>query len=159
MAKDDKAAAAKGGAGEAGKKPGGKGRRKRRLLLLAALLLVAAAASWYLLLGPGSTAEAVEEEPPPELGEVLAVPSISINLADGHYLKLGLGLQTIAEVEHAPDCSLALDAAISLYSGRSMQELSDPVRRDAIKEELKHTVEERYHHEVVDVYFTEYVMQ
>ena len=83
----------------------------------------------------------------------------AVHLADGHYLKLGLGLQAVADVAHAPDGAKALDAAISLYSGREMSELADPVRRDELKAELKHKVEEKYHHDVVDVYFTEYVMQ
>jgi flagellar FliL protein len=155
------ATAAKGGADAGADGAPAGGRRKRLVLLLGAVLLLAGGATaWFLLLGPGASAEAAEPKAEEvELGDVVTVGPISINLAGGHYLKLGLGLQTVAEVAHAPDGSLALDAAISLYSGRSMEELTDPTAREALKEELRHTLEEEYHHDVVDVYFTEYVMQ
>ena len=154
---------AEGGASSGGGADGAPagGRRKKLLALVGAVLLVAGGAAWFLLLGPGASAEAAEpeKEPEVELGDVVAVEPISINLADGHYLKLGLGLQTVADVAHEPDGSIALDAAITLYSGRSMAELADPTAREALKGELLHTLEEEYHHDVVDVYFTEYVMQ
>ena len=162
MAKGSKGAKTAGGAGdgEDGTPAGGR-KKKLGLILGVVLLLAGGATAWFLLLGPGASAEAAEPEAEPEveLGEVVAVEPISINLADGRYLKLGLGLQTIAVVEEELDGSLALDAAIALYSGRSMAELSDPTAREALKEELRGSLEEAYHDEVVDVYFTEYVMQ
>ena len=163
MAKGSKSAGTTGNGADGGADGAPAGKRKKKLVLLLGglLLLGGGGAAWFLLLGPGAgSAEAAEpEHEEVELGDVVAVEPISINLADGHYLKLGLGLQTVAEVAHAPDGSLALDAAISLYSGRSMEELYDPTAREALKEELVHTLEESYHHDVVDVYFTEYVMQ
>ncbi len=159
MGKDaKKPAPAKGGAGSADEQATG-GKRKKLVVAGAGVLLAAAGGGTWFVLGPSASAEAAQEEPEVELGDVLAVEPISINLADGHYLKLGLGLQVVAEVAHEPDGSLALDAAISLYSGRSMAEVGDPAQREALKEELRHSVEELYHHDVVDVYFTEYVTQ
>lgn len=159
MAKDARTEAARRGADHGGDAKGATG-KKKLLVVLAVMLLLGGGAAWYLLLGPGSkSAEAVEPEPEVELGSVISVDPISINLADKHYLKLGLGLQVVAEVEEEPDGAKALDAAISLYSGRSMDELADPVRRDALKEELTVSLQKAYHDEVVDVYFTEFVMQ
>lgn len=133
---------------------------RKKLLAVVAVLAIAGGGAGYTFFGPGKSAEAAEKKPPPpELGEVLVIDPISINLADGHYLKLGLGLQAVAEPEHAPEGSKALDAAIALYSGRSMEELSDPQARKKLKEELTSAVEEEYHDEVVGVYFREYVMQ
>lgn len=156
-----KSSGAKGGGGgsaEDGEAPAKKG--KKKLLAIVGVLVIGGGAAGYTFFGPGKSAEAADEKPPPpELGEVLVIDPISINLADGHYLKLGLGLQAVAATEHAPEGSKALDAAIALYSGRSMEELSNPEERAKLKEELVHTVEEDYHHEVVDVYFREYVMQ
>ena len=157
-----KSSGAKGGGGngsaEEGAAPAKKGRKK--LLAIVAVLVIGGGGAGYTFFGPGKSAEAADAEPPPpELGEVLVIDPISINLADGHYLKLGLGLQAVAAAEHPPEGSRALDAAIALYSGRSMDELSNPEERAKLKEELVHTVEEDYHHDVVDVYFREYVMQ
>jgi flagellar FliL protein len=53
----------------------------------------------------------------------------------------------------------ALDEAIDVLGGRTYAELAAPGGRTAAKEELSHRVQERYHGEVLDVYFTEFVMQ
>ena len=136
--------------------PKKKSKKKLLIMVLVVVLVAAGAAYWFLFRG-GDAEAAVEPEP--EKGEVVALESVSINLAGGHYLKLGLALQQTADAAHAAEGSAALDAAIALYSGREMSELQDPTRREELKEELAHTVEELYHHEVVDVYLTEYVMQ
>lgn len=156
-----KSASGKGGGGkdtaaeDAPKKKG-----KKKFLAVVAVLAIAGGGAGYTFLGPGKSAAAADKKPPPpELGEVLVIDPISINLADGHYLKLGLGLQAVAAPVHPPEGSMALDAAIALYSGRSMQELSDPAARKKLKDELSGTIEKDYHHDVADVYFREYVMQ
>lgn len=138
----------------------GGGRRKKLLLLIVVGVLVAAGAAAWFLLGRGGGGEPVAE-PAPEPGEVVQVEAISINLADGHYLRLGLGLQLTADAgAHGPlDPSKALDLAIALYSGRTMAEVSDPATRDALKGELKHQLAEAYHEEVIDVYLTNFVTQ
>ncbi len=160
MAKDvKKPGGAKGAGGDGDEGKGAKKGKKKLVMALAVVVLAGGGGGGWFVFGPGKSAEAAPEEEEVELGGVVVVDPISINLADGHYLKLGLGLQTIAAVAHEPDGSIALDAAITLYSGRPMSELTDPAQRDALKEELRHTLEEEYHHDVVDVYFTEYVMQ
>ena len=154
-----KSAGAKGGGGSGGAEEAPKKGRKK-LLAIVGVLVIGGGAAGYTFFGPGKSAEAADEKPPPpELGDVLVIDPISINLADGHYLKLGLGLQAIAATEHPPEGSRALDAAIALYSGRSMEELSNPDERAKLKDELTTTIEEDYHEDVVDVYFREYVMQ
>jgi len=89
--------------------------------------------------------------------------AITINLADGHYLKLKLTLQATADVAEAPDGSKALDAAISLYSNRPMAELLTNEARDKSKAELKAAIIKAYTvdkvEEIMDVYFTTFVIQ
>ncbi len=60
---------------------------------------------------------------------------------------------------HAPDDSLALDAAVDLFSGKDVAFVQSSKGRHKLKEQLKHTVEELYHHDVMDVYFRQYVVQ
>jgi flagellar FliL protein len=135
--------------------PGTRGRR--RVVLVAALVVVVlAAGGWFFLLRGGGEAEA---EPAPTPGEVLALDPISVNLAGGHYLKLGLALQLVEGAEHAPDGSRALDIAIALFSGREMADLASAELRQEVKVDLVQRISEAYHHEVMDVYFTEFVMQ
>ena len=143
------------GGGEDGAKKGG----RKKLVVIAVAVLVAAAAAWFFLLKPAPAEADAEPEVVP--GEVLPLEAISINLADGHYLKLGLALQLVEGAgAHAPiDGSRAQDAAIALFSGREMAEVGDATHREELKAELRHTLEEGYHHEVIDVYYTSYVMQ
>jgi flagellar FliL protein len=140
-----------------------KGKPKKKLILIAGavlVLLVGAAAYWFLL-GPGKAAsDATPAAPPaPKPGVVLTVDAVSVNLADGHYLRLGLGLQLTADVAEAPDPAKALDLAIALFSGHTVAEVSDPATRDALKAELVTQLSEAYEGEVMDVYLTNFVTQ
>ena len=125
-------------------------RSKGRLVLLLLLAVGAvAAATWFLVLAP-------EGEPKP--GEVVALEPIQVNLAEGHYLRVGLALQ-LTDGAHEVDGSKALDAAIEVFSGLPVSDVVRPGHRDELREELMAMLEERYHGEVMDVYFTEFVTQ
>ncbi len=129
----------------------GPGRRKKVLLLLLVALLVAGAA-WFFLLRGG------DEPAAPKPGEMLPLESTQINLAGGHYLKVGIALQ-LTEGAHEVDGSKALDAAIELFSGRDVDELARPGTRQTLKKKLTAELEHRYHGDVMEVYFTEFVTQ
>jgi flagellar FliL protein len=154
-------AGASGSADASGDAPR-KRRRPPLLVVVAAVVLLLGLAAggywWFAVRTP-------PPPPPPEPGEVAAFEPMSLNLADGHYLKIGIALQMVAAEggghgkKTEVDGSKAKDAAIDIFSGRTMAELSDPAVRDTLKEELFHRVDEAYHHEVLDVYFTEFVMQ
>lgn len=132
-------------------------KKKLPLLIGAVVLLVAVAAgAWFFVLSP-SDAEAAPKEV--EKGEVVALEPVSINLANGSYLRLGIALQQTADATHAAEGSEALDLAIKTFSGRTTEELNDLAVRDELKQELLVEVEEAYHHEVMDLYFTEFVTQ
>jgi len=133
-----------------------KSKKKKLFVLVGLVLVLAGAAAWFFLLRP-SGEEAAEPEPVP--GEVIALEPISINLADGHYLRVGIALQAIEGAAHPPEGSQALNLLIDTFTGRSLAELSDTATRQKLQEELVHHVEEAYHHDVMDVYFTEFVTQ
>lgn len=135
--------------------PAKKSKKKLLIVVVLVLALVGGAAYWFLLKPSGGEAA----EPKPEPGEVVALEAISINLADGHYLRVGIALQATADAAHAPEGSQALNLLIDTFTGRSLAELTDTTTRQALQEELTHEVEEAYHHEVMDVYFTEFVTQ
>jgi flagellar FliL protein len=129
---------------------GGKGKLKKILVLVVALGVVGGAV-WFLFLKP-SPPEA------PKPGEVISLEPIQINLAAGHYLRIGVALQ-LTETAHEVDGSKALDATIGVFSGLEMDELVQPKQREHLKEELQEELEHRYHGDVMDVYFTEFVTQ
>jgi flagellar FliL protein len=127
-------------------------RRGKKILLLGLVGLVAVvAAAWWFMIRPAGA-----EEPTP--GEVMQLESIQVNLEGGHYLKIGVALQAVEGAEHV-EGSKALDATIELFSGRSMAELGDPKKRTQLKEKLAEELEHRYHGEVMEVYFTDFVTQ
>jgi flagellar FliL protein len=141
-----------------GEKP--KRGRKKRWVVLVLLLVLAGAAAWWFLLGPGGAPAADDAAPPPpEPGLVLMIEPISLNLADGHYLRLGLGLQLTKDVGEEPDTARALDQAVSLFSGRPVAEVGSTEGREALRTELLTRLTEAYEGEVMDVYFTDYVTQ
>jgi flagellar FliL protein len=147
----DKAAKAAKPAGD--KKPK-KGKKKLIVIALAAVLLLGGGgAGYYFFMGGDGP------EPPPEPGAVVALEPITVNLADGHFLKVSIALQATAEVSEEVDGSKALDLLISQFSNRSVGELSSNEAREEAKKTLKEKVGKAYHGEIMDIYFTEFVMQ
>jgi flagellar FliL protein len=129
----------------------GGGKKKKLIIMVLLVVLLGGGGYWFLLKPKGP-------EPAPKPGEVLALEPVQVNLAEGHYLSIGIALQLVEGAEEA-DGSKALDAVIDLFSGREIDELNKPKTREELKEELSHEVEERYEEEVMAVYFVQFVTQ
>ncbi len=138
---------AESGTAEGESKPG----RRKKLLVVVVALVVVAAAAWWFLLRPSGPAE-------PKPGAMLPLESTQINLADGHYLKIGIALQLVDGATEV-DGSKALDATIDLFSGLDVAEVSKAANRKSLKHKLATELEERYDGDVMGVYFTEFVTQ
>ncbi|WP_067479283.1 flagellar basal body-associated FliL family protein [Actinomadura hibisca] len=139
---------------------GGRFRKKKKLIIIGgAVGLLVVAAAVYLLLFSGGEEKKAEPKP----GAVVALESITINLQDGHYLKLKLALQATAEAHEPPEGSRAQDLAVDAFSNRTMTELTADKARQQLKEDLLKKVKKAYNadgaEEVMDLYFTEFVMQ
>lgn len=140
----------------------GGGGKKKLIMIVAPVLVVVAAAAWFFLFrGGGDAAEAeAAKEPEHVAGAVVRLDAVTVNLAGGHFLKLGLGLQQDAAAgAETLDGAKALDLAIELFSGMAMDELATAEGREAAKEKLVEHVSEAYEDEIYDIYFTEFVMQ
>jgi len=111
-----------------------KGGKMKLIIMVLPVLLVAGGAAWFFLLrgGGGEEAKAVPEPTP---GPVVTLDPITVNLASGHFLKVGLALQTDASAKEV-DGSHALDLAISEFSGDTIDELSSAEGRERAKREL-----------------------
>jgi flagellar FliL protein len=140
---------AKPAAGEAEEEKGGG--KKKKLVVIVLLVALLGGGYWFFL-KPGGGEQA------PKPGEVVALDPVQVNLADGHYLSIGIALQLVDGVKEA-DGSKALDAVIDLYSGLAIEELIKPKTRTELKKELAHEVEELYEEEVMGVYLTQFVTQ
>lgn len=128
------------------------------VVLVVVLLLGGGAGYWFFLRPTGGTPKA-RATPTPVPGAVLTVDPISVNLADGRYLRLGMGLQLTKATKEAPNPSRALDLAIAEFSGRTVAEVSDPATREKMKAELLASLEKAYEGEVMDLYLTNFVTQ
>ena len=129
----------------------GGGRKKKLLLVVLVLALVGGAGYWFFLKPAGPTE--------PEPGVVLKLDAIQINLADAHYLKVGIALQASKDAGEELDGSAALDETIDLFSGQAMEDLARRAYREKLKKELEHRLDEAYDGEVIGVYFTDFVTQ
>ena len=83
------------------------GGKLKKILILLVLLGVVGGAVWFFFLKPKPV-----EAPKP--GEVVALEPIQINLAAGHYLRVGVALQ-LTETAHEADGSKALDSLIASH--------------------------------------------
>ena len=136
-----------------GEEPAKKGGKKKLILIVVVLLLAGGAGYWFFM-KPASGAEKA-----PEPGVVVKLDAIQINLADDHYLKVGIALQASKDAGEELDGSKALDQTIALFSGQSMEDLARRSFRDKMKKNLEHRLDEAYEGEVIGVYFTDFVSQ
>ncbi|MDO8122170.1 flagellar basal body-associated FliL family protein [Isoptericola sp. b490] len=165
---DKKKIGAKGGsgavAGGVDEVPAKKGKKALIAIILVVVLLAAGAGYWFVL-KPKSAGASAHGTPAASAastykpGKVLVIDSVSINLAGGHYLRLGIALQLTDSVHQDPETAKALDLAIALFSQKPLDEVNDVAKRAALKAELRAELEHAYEGEVMDVYFTDFVTQ
>lgn len=159
----------KGGAPVGADDSAAPGRSKKKKLIGAVVLLVvllAAGAGAYLMFLGGAPADeeaaAAEAEAEPEPGAVLPLEPVTVNLADGRYLQVGIALQEAVpdgSGHGETDGSQAIDILIDHLSGMPMSELATAEQRHAVKAELVEEISHAYHDHVYDIYFTSFVMQ
>jgi flagellar FliL protein len=130
------------------------------IIIVAVVLLGGGGAGAYLMLAGGE--KKVEA---PVKGEVVALENpLTVNLADGHYLKVGFALQMTEEAAGAEiDPSQAIDLAIGQYTGLEIGELESENGRSKARDELLEKIEKAYNvdgkHMVMGIYFTQFVTQ
>ena len=159
---------------EKGEGKAAKGGGKSRLVMIVVLAIGLVGGVKGFVLGGGKAA--AEQGGPPTTtttkpGPIVSLEPITLNIAGGRFLKVGLSLQLAgdhaAEAGHGAADSddptkgyaRALDIAIEVLGGQKFEDLVTPQGRTHAKEELSHRLHEAYHEEVEGVYFTEFVMQ
>jgi flagellar FliL protein len=133
--------------------------KKMLMIIVAAVVLLGGGGGAFFMLKGNSAAAA------PKKGIVTPIDSaITINLADGHYLKVGFSLQQTSDSgSTAVDTSESLNLAIDEYTGMTVAQLSTEAGRDAAKAELLTKIVKAYTVEgtkdVMNIYFTSFVTQ
>jgi flagellar basal body-associated protein FliL len=103
----------------------------------------------------------------PELAEdapVLELEPITVNLADGHFLKVGvaLALEPGTLMEEAKDHGIGAQATnlvIDRVSGEPMAALMPSDARIELRKELGNSICTTYEGRILTIYFTDFVMQ
>jgi len=160
--------------GKKGKKKGKKEKGGKSNLVPAIVLAVGIAAGGYFMGGssaPAAPAAAAEVEPEIVEGPLLGVEAMTVNLADGHYLRVAVSLQLTDQYEGAEvgehgeellshhDDTRIRDSLISLLGGRPASELASAEGRDHARDELHEAANGLLDDAVMEIYFTEFVIQ
>jgi flagellar FliL protein len=135
--------------------------KKLLMIIVAAVVVLGGGGGGAFFMLKSDKAEA---KPAPVKGIITPLEdAMTINLADGHYLKLNFALQQTADAAEAVDTSEAQNIAIEIFTGKPVAELSSEKGRDAVKEEFLKDLEKAYTKdkvlEVMDVYYTSFVTQ
>lgn len=127
---------------------------KKKLIIIVVLVLALAGGAFFFLKPSGEP-----KEKHPEPGEVLILEPVTVNLAGGGYLKVGVAmLMTIDAAGHGdPNTAKALDMTIAEFSQADLAEVTG--KRQEMQDHLEEKIIKAYHHTVIEIYYTEYVAQ
>ena len=137
-----------------------KSKKMMLIIIVAAVVLLGGGGGAFVMMKSSSAAPKK-----PTKGSVTAIEdSLTINLADSHYLKLQFSLQQTSDAgSESLDTSEAIELAIDEYTGKTVAELSTEKGREAIKEDLVNKIVKAYTEDktemVMDVYYTAFVTQ
>jgi flagellar basal body-associated protein FliL len=149
----------KGGDGADGAAAAAGGKSKLKLIVVAVLMLVVAgAAAKFLLLAPAKST-GPKAAPKPEAGPVMPLDDMTLNLQDNHFLRVSIGLVTIKGSKAIVDTSEAKQAIVDEYSNKSVVDLTGLKARDRARQELVKQLGKAYPMQIMDVYYTGFVMQ
>jgi flagellar FliL protein len=159
--KEDKKAEAGEEAGEV------KIKKKKTLLVPAIIVAVGLLGGGYFMSQKGSTKKASSTKDKSAAvalpkGPILTIDPTTVNLADGHFLEVGLGLQVDSAADLTAvtnDEALALNVAISVFGKDTMAQLSPGSGRSAAQTLLAKKLGQTFDKKVTGVYFTDFVMQ
>ena len=129
-------------------------------MIIGIVVLLAGAAYYMLVMKPAASASATAAPPKPVAGFVVKLDPM---LHQPRRRSLPQAGRRAPGRRRRPrkelDGSKALDAAITVFSGKDMAKVAENTTREELKKELSKEVVDLYEDEVMDVYFTEFVMQ
>lgn len=150
-----------------------KGAKKKRGMLLPAIVLAAGLLGGGYFMNssgaakaatPGTAGAGVATSTTVAEGPIVTYASITLNLADGRYLKVGVALQLSKKASakaatFQTESAKPLDMTIAIFGDKSYAQLSAPGGRERAKQELRTKLQQAYPGDILTIYFTEFVMQ
>lgn len=158
--------------GKKGKKAKKEKAPKGRSNLLPALVLAAGVAAGGYFMGGGSSsaANATPTTVAPELGEMVRLEPMTLNLDGGRFLRVGVAFRMTVDYEVTADSDGAItfpaedegrlrDQLIAMFSGRDGSTLVTSEQLEETKAELLERANVLFGGQAVEVYLTDFVMQ
>jgi flagellar FliL protein len=153
-----------------------KGKLAKLVPIVVVVVVLLGGAKFLGLVGGKAAAAPPDPNAPPTTttevpGTVVALDPLTLNVADGHYLKVGLAFESdpahaakgggheAAATDPKSTWAKALDLAIEVLGSRTYGELVTPEGRAKAKADYEHALVEKYHGQLRRVYFTEFVLQ
>jgi flagellar FliL protein len=133
--------------------------KKKKLIIGLVLVVALGGVAKVEFLAPKTDPHAVVVAKP---GPLVALDAVTVNLAGGHYLRVGVTVQFTDAVKAAapPDGAPALDQVIAYFTGQDGTPLQTSAGLEAAKEGLQKKITDVYPKEpVYDVLFTSFVVQ
>ncbi len=104
---------------------------------------------------------------PPQPGQVVAMDATTLNLADGHYLKIAVAIQLVKGAGGGGkgsaggefSTSHAAELVIDEFSNLSVESLASNAARQKHTAHLLAQIQKAYEGEVFDIFLTQFVMQ
>jgi flagellar FliL protein len=127
---------------------------KKKLIIMVVLGAVVLFAVYHFML-----AKKPAKAGPPQPGAVVAMEDTTLNLADGHFLKIKIALQAVKGAPTDIDTSKAQDLMIAEFTDQPVAVLSTAAGRDKLKADLLAKIQKEYPKEIMGLYFTAFVMQ
>jgi len=134
--------------------------------MVAAVLLIGGGAGGYyffVMAKKPAVAKKVAPPPPPKLAYV-DVKEMTLRLSDTaaeHYIKLApvLGVPTAKSDEITEKLPVVRDRIVTVVTARSAADLATPAGKDKLKADLMDVLHRDFHEDVVDIYFSDYLVE
>jgi flagellar FliL protein len=139
--------------------------KKRSNLVPAIVVAVGLIVAAYLMKpAPAPAAEKEAEEVEIIPGEMATIEPITLNLADGHYLRLGVGVELVegvpaGEFLEGGHAAKFKDLMIAEVGDLTMADVTTTEGREALKGTLRDGAHELFEEEFSEIYLTEAVVQ
>ena len=136
--------------------------RKKLFIVLGAVLVVLLGVGGYLGMGMMAGPAAPAPDPKTVAGLVVTLAPITLNLADGHYLKIGLGIQLLKGGKATSptfQVSQAQELTINEFSDRTVSSLSTNAARVKLQKDLLAKIKKAYPDEIYALFVTQFVTQ
>jgi flagellar FliL protein len=130
-----------------------KGSKKKLIIIVLVVVLVGG--------GAYKTVLAPKKVGPPAGGDIVSLEANTLNLSDGHYLKIGVDIQLVKGKAAVAtfQMSQAQELVINEFSDRTVASLSTNAARLALMNQLDTSLKQAYKGEIFKTFLTQFVTQ